>query len=466
MSTLPSLEPPVPITDVTGRSLLAGRRAVRANPAAAIAALSASLGPAIQIVATMWDRGACSTFTGSAARPGHGFEIVGDVKLHADMLRQIAPKTYPKENLRAGYPRTLGRSRYKGSSNAEFVCRTGLFLDCDDCGPADALRALLDALDIAYLYQSRPGKGRWHIELYFARPVERPADAHTDEALAAWTRNVYRPKMAWLLGLLSELGGLDCHLTPHDKRISISKLGADGASANRLLGLGNPYSRREYNDPKPETVHREGRFVDVEALLASTGYTPPAETPVRAPKPPRRKADALPEIEPSHASVDEPMEDAEEPSAEDLAESTEPDPMEAAVVAAYECDGLVVCRMRGLTMVCCPFKEGHSTGVDGDSSTAILENGLVKCLHGSCADRRPSDFLTALSPEAQFVVLDRLPAIAETNESALFAPSVLGLAAQATLHDPLRFAEVRREFALHPSTVERWMAHVRKERRS
>jgi hypothetical protein len=474
--TLPSLDPPVPINDIVGRYLLDARRATRVDRAKILTALDQSrrTGQAT-VTATMWAGGVCATFAGTAERPGLGREFTCPLHVHAALLRNEAQIVTGKG---CGYARTLGRSRSRGSSNREFDARTGIFLDCDECGTASRLLAILDELGIAYLYQARLGGLRWHIELFFAEDLRRPESAVTDEDLKLWVDGWYRPAMGWLLGVFSELGELDCKLDPHEGRISISKLGADGASANRLLALGNPYARRTDDEPEPETDYREGARIDVGTLLALTGFRPPTVPEGTPRRRTPRSTDPVPAAT-VHTSTGDALsgdgdgdgddEAADAPDAEGFDAKTESslglrEPLRTAVVRAYEAAGLLLIDLGRHAIVRCPFGDGHSTGTDGDTSTVILPNGYVKCMHGSCGDRRPGDFLTALPSEAGFAFVGLLPEILAADDDALFLPSTLALAAHLSVVDPLRFAEHLRRLPVAARTL--WMDFVRKERRS
>lgn len=458
-------KPPIPIRDVAGLYLIAGRNWVlTVGVQVALQVLMSALVLTDGIfIATMWFSGMCSTFRGTAERRGKGAEVTLPLADHGRFLAHIASLNYAKGDPHAGFCRSLATSRYGGSSNDEFLSRTGLFGDCDDCGAPDLLLEILHRLGIAYIFQRRPGTTRWHIEIPFARPIARPLDAGTPDDLTAWTRRYYRAAMGWLLGILSELGGLACHLEPHRGAISVSHMGLDGASANRLIVMGNPYTRRELNDPVPETRWREGLFLDVEALLKATGFEPAAEEPPRA----RRSAKRV-DADANTAAYDETDADEDAPQPPD---SDEPEPrqMEAlgeAVVAAFAQANLVTLARGPLALVRCPFRDGHSTGSDGDSSTAIMPNGFVKCLHGSCSSRTQDDFLRALPIESQYAVLERLSAIAAEDEDAIFAPSLRGIAAPLSVIDPTRFAKVCGQFDGSRQLIERWMYVVRKGRRS
>ena len=461
MSLRPPLTPLIPINDVTGQYIILARNRVRKDVEAALRALQSALVRTDGMVtAIMWDRGNHSTYTGTAARRGRGMEITVPLHDHANLLRLIAPFVFAKEDVRHGFARSLARSRFGGSSNLEFIGRTGLFLDCDDCGPAQTLLNILDQFQIAYIYQLRPAKGRWHIELYFAAPIERPGDVETPEAVAEWTRRYFRPVMGWLLGIFSELGELACNLEPHRGAISVSHLGADGAAANRLIALGNSYCRRSENDPEPVTLHREGMFLDVEALLVATGFEPPVEEPRRT----RRSSTRAVEDVTSNTH-DEADEDAPPPPDTDEPEPRQMEALGEAVVAAFTQANLVTAALGPLAFVRCPFREGHSTGTDGDTSTAIMPNGFVKCLHGSCASRTQEDFLRALPIESQYAVLERLSAVVAEREEAIFAPSIVDLAARLSTIDPFRFADAFTKFSAKRPVIERWTYLVRKARR-
>lgn len=277
MSDLPSLDPPAPINDVTARYLLDGRRYVRrVGRDGALDALRSSLDASrSRVVATHWPFGQRSTFGGRQDRPGCGNRVDWSITEHAEYLKSIAGDVHEKG---MGPCRTLGEGRYNGSSDCEFVARSGLFLDCDGCGPVNPLITVLDSVGLAYIIQTRPGTDRWHAELFYSEPLQSSNTSMNADELRSWKNLSYRPSVGWLMGIFSELGVLDCRFELHQETVSISKLGADAAVGNRLLGLGNPYTRRSLDAPTPTTDFRDGAFVDVQQLLKVTGFTPPVPT--------------------------------------------------------------------------------------------------------------------------------------------------------------------------------------------
>jgi hypothetical protein len=456
MSTLPALDPPVPIKDVTGVYLLEGRRYVRrVGSDAALTALRNALDVSRDhAVATLWQFGQRSTFGGRSDRFGCGVRVEWSIPEHAEYLKSIAGEVHEKGT---GPCRTLGEGRYKGSSDREFVARSGLFLDCDGCGPVEPLMTMLDSVGLAYIIQTRPGTDRWHAELFYGTPLQLGNMDASEDELRSWKNLSYRPMTGWLMGIFSELGELDCRFEMHNNAVSISKLGADAAVGNRLLGLGNPYTRRSHGEPTPETVFREGSFINVQSLLISTDFSPPVKADVRS----ARKGTALKSAaaRTTEACDEIPL----------FATEEEPEGANAcgnAITGAFTAAQFVHRTINGLAIIRCPFGDGHTTGTDGDTSTAILPNGFVKCFHGSCASRSQADFFHALPREAQEVVLDALPEMAGETEDALFGPHILKLAARVSVEQPFRFARVRAELLKSGAPVDRWMSTVRKERRA
>jgi hypothetical protein len=462
MSGLPSLDPPMPISDVTGRYLVEGRRyARRVGAAQALDALRRAHDRSTdRIAAVHWHFGNRSTFAGTSERGGCGDRRCWPIGSHVSDLQRLASQVHPKGE---GPCRTLGRSRFGGSSDAEFEARTGLFLDCDDCGPADALLDALAAADLAYICQRRPGGHRWHIELFYG-PLVEPPKSDSIDALRTWKNAWYRPMTGWLMGIFSELGGLDCRFEHHRGAISISKLGVDAAPGNRLLGLGNPYTRRVLTDPTPVTTHREGAFINVERLLDATGFAVPDDAPRRA------KSSTAVLAVPSAGAVVPPASDAlaEEISAPLYVpdEPEGPTPCGAAIARAFSAAGLRRNEAGGLVQVVCPFVDGHTPGAGADTGTAVLPNGFVKCHHASCASRTQPDFFRALPHEAQDLMFEALPDMADETEDALFGAHIVDLAARVSINDPLRFAKTLKRMTTDAGTKERWMAFVRKARRA
>jgi hypothetical protein len=73
--------------------------------------------------------------------------------------------------------------------------------------------------------------------------------------------------------------------------------------------------------------------------------------------------------------------------------------------AAFAFAGLAFEPMdNGALPIVCPWRDAHTSGVDGDSSTVILPAdgcwGLFYCSHAHCVQRRTSDLLDVLPPQA------------------------------------------------------------------
>ena len=311
---LPSLDPPAgwdatpALNDRAGEYLLKGRQeARRRGRAAVLEALAGAADTSTRsdrpgaIVATHWPGGTGTTAGGRDGRLGQGVAFRGSLaehaaqlktwaawdpnEVHAALIARSRAKGDSPDNLRneikqASPARTMGLSLFGGRREYEFDGRFGLFMDNDGEGPPDALRDALDSVGLAYLFQARPGSGRWHMEVPFSEPLRPdglvyplyrapPPDIGEDDVsrwisqtqgivgmateydafgeshcreirvfsaeeekafhaykrkLQEWKQSLFTPAMAWLLGLFSDIGGLAC------RWIINGAQGADGRS--------------------------------------------------------------------------------------------------------------------------------------------------------------------------------------------------------------------------------------------
>lgn len=133
-------------------------------------------------------------------------------------------------------------------ANAETKMVSALALDCDGEGEWDAIKAVLDALDVAYiLHQSggwRPGVAKWRIIL----PQRHGWDVRDADGQEAWNRAYGIARVVF--GILADLGrkGFD----------PVTK-----APSNAFY-YGH---RRSESDPVRETIYRDGLRLDLHALV-------------------------------------------------------------------------------------------------------------------------------------------------------------------------------------------------------
>lgn len=236
-------------------------------------------------------------------------------------------------------------ARYGGSSDAEAIARTAIFMDCDGRGEGAALMRLLEECGVAHLVSRR--KANHHLVLPLAAHVavqEASKQAHTD----AW---------AFALGVFSELanfavdGGTDEKPTP-------TMLGYDTSSAHRYSQLEYLYTRREQGDAAPSVSAREGLAVNFTRLLEQFGYAAPLAPPrkVRPRTIATRAWTAMEEAPPADA---------------------------APWVRALFDAGMLGRRVGNKGFVCvCPLAHEHTEHDHSDTSTVVLDEGSLVCQRG------------------------------------------------------------------------------------
>ena len=255
----------------TTRYMIEAREYVRADPERALDALRRAVVPWDGFFhITLWVWRGFNPKGGTAVKPGDGVEHRTTIDRYATMLADNAKVVRPKGQLACV---TLGRSRYHGSFDDECTMRTGIFLDSDDNGGWDRVRALSRTVGLSFAAQMRPPKPHSH---HFEAPVAKPwvPARDADGAVRDWKMNIYRPQLGWIQGLFSELAELRYDLGwDEGGQPTATRAGYDTAT-DRLLQLNFIYHLRP-NDPRdlvPITDFSVGGALDVETLLASTGY--------------------------------------------------------------------------------------------------------------------------------------------------------------------------------------------------
>jgi hypothetical protein len=256
--------------------------------------------------------------------------------------------------------------------DSDIEALTQLCFDADGVGDWDQIRSLLEASGVAHLVQRSashtPSRPKWHLHIPLATPatVDKPA----------W-RRLYRHTLAWL----SAAAGLD-----HDLHAAPARYGFDPAT-DRLGQPWFPAARRSEDAPVPETVCVNGLALDLDRLLALTGFDPVgAEKEAAEMRPVRRKSAASREkiIGCEPGSVDDGL-----------------------LALAFERAGMLGPRIgQDKRAVICPWSEGHTTGETFDSSTVVFATspgrdlGWFHCSHAHCQGKTPRDVLCALPPTA------------------------------------------------------------------
>lgn len=218
---------------------------------------------------TFWKWRGFQPFTGTAQRPGHGSEHQTTVLVYGAWLAEGSQSTYPKGQAVCV---TLARCRYRGHSDNECVLRSGIFMDSDECGGWDESRALCREVGLAFVGQMRPiAPDRHHLEIPLASPMVPERD---DTGVATWKRNVYCPKLGWTLGILSELAGLRYDPFWDEGGHASAKHAGYDSACDQLTHLNFVYTRRPDDPPDhvPVTDYAAGRALDIDALLALTGF--------------------------------------------------------------------------------------------------------------------------------------------------------------------------------------------------
>lgn len=441
----PSLLAQFKLQQPTARGLLRARDLARAvGPEALHQTVASAMRPWNQRVTfTQWSGGVGATFRGTRERPGAGQVVSSSVDEWGFSYGHYAREVHAKGT---GLSISHGISRYSGSSDAEAVARTGILLDCDGQGGSDTILRALDAMNASYVLQRRFSGGieKFHLEMPLAEPF--PVPETDDLTRNDWKVRVYRPQLGWIMGIMSELGGLDCSLLDDKGRGSASHLGFDAAT-DRLLQVMYVYCRREAGDPVPETLYRSGLALDWNAFLDATGYTeevlPASERSGRPARPrlPRPVKVAAPTTPEASTEADELARE----STESVLDPADIPPL----VAGFQQAGWTYGRLsQGQWAVRCPWIDGHSTGKAGDSSTVIFPSGWWHCSHGSCRGTRSQrDVFWALPEDARGVVVERSLALIPDAPDLAFERYVVEYAARRSLEDLDGFAAMVRSVA-------------------
>lgn len=256
---------------VTTRYMVEARVRVRANLTAGLSALASAVVPWSGVaVVTRWLWRGHPPIGGTSERPGHGQVHRVSLGVYAGMLDARAQTTCPKGQ---GPAVSWSLSRHGGRFDDECAYRTGMFLDSDGCGGWEGVRALSRSVGLSFVAQRRPTKPQnCHVEIPYARPwVPVPGDDHH---VARWKSEEYCPRLGYLMGIFSELGGLRFEPTWDDGGHASAKYAGFDTACDQLVQLNFVYTRRP-DDPAgflPVTDHNFGGALDVDALLAATGY--------------------------------------------------------------------------------------------------------------------------------------------------------------------------------------------------
>lgn len=267
------VKPPPAATDfahITTRYLIAARQWTRANREQALDALKHA------VVAwrgvfwiTLWRWRGHHPLTGSADRPGHGEEHQTTIELYGKWLANGSRGTFAKGQ---AVSTTMARSRFLGHSDDECVLRSGLLLDSDECGGWDSGRYLYRDLDLSFVGQIRPiTPNRCHFEL----PIWPPLVPERDETgLVNWKRSWYRPRLGWVLGILSELAQLRYEPAWDSDGNASAKYAGFDPCCDQLTHLCHVYTRRP-EDPEdhfPITDWNVAGALDLHALVTATDF--------------------------------------------------------------------------------------------------------------------------------------------------------------------------------------------------
>lgn len=383
-----------PAGDDVARNLIRGREWARqAGRVAVCAALRAACRPWDQVARfTWWDGHVLGTFTGTAQKPGRGHRradpFVGFCERLASYAGELHVKPSKVAEWDAGFRATSsGVSRYLGSSDGECELRTALFLDADGVGGHASLRAALDDIGTAYVIGesggNRPDLPKWHGNVFLAEAIQVPLHLGPTD-FAAWKCRWYRPRLGWLLGVLSELAELTYDTT--DKM----RVGFD-PTVRRLLNPEYPGCRRKPEAPTPAVLWRDLPVtLDWTAALTATGYTDEPEKAAGA----RQKTSRL---------------------------FTPGDPRQGdhpIIPALRHAGWLGQAIGSDRFVVLCPWRSSHTAGNDSDwtSSTVVWRSGAFFCARGSCQDtRRLPELVEALPPAARALYDD---AMADETDTA------------------------------------------------
>ena len=373
------------VKHVTARNLVRGREWTRENRDRAIAALRASAVPwSGRFPVTLWAGGKTSTYTGSASNPGKGKCYEPTVEKYAGQLEKYASKIYAKG---AGDAASHGRSRFGGSSDGECVERSAILCDADERGLVDSLQSSLKDANLSFVAQSRVDADKHHVVLFLARPLKATEDP---KEIYRWKNDYYRPVLGWVLGILSEIAGLQYDLVWQAKNgrkaVDIPKLGFD-PSTDRLLQLEFLYSRRKEGDAVPLTSHHAGHALDIDVFLAATGF----------------------------AVEQQVVEDDEEGDPEPDPETVENKRIDDELRRAFRKPGVLKAAFEAVGWLgdpvgddrhaaLCPWRSLHSENTDGTSSTVVWTKGVFHCSHTHCAGRTVEEVYSALPDPGKAIV--------------------------------------------------------------
>ena len=271
-NTEPSLTAPT-ATDfprVTTRYMIAGREWTRTNRNLALEALGRAVvewSGLFQL--TLWIWNGYKPKGGTPDKPGSGKDFKTTIERYGKWLADKANRVRPKGQLASV---TLGGSRYGGSFDDECTARTGIFLDSDDNGGWNEVRALSRSVGLAFVAQMRPAKPESH---HFEVPVAKPwlPERDANGNVGDWKLKVYRPQLGWIMGVFSELAELRSDLAWEGGLPTAVHSGYDTA-CDRLLQLNFLYHLRPDDPPAlvPVTDWASGGALDVEMLLSLTGF--------------------------------------------------------------------------------------------------------------------------------------------------------------------------------------------------
>lgn len=317
---------------------------------------------------TFWRGGVTATLGGTVSRPGAGVVIEAPLVEYVSGLKSYSHEVFPKGE---GLVIAHGISTTLGSHDAECEAITWGFGDADEVGDWDPLRVAFAEAGLAYVMgrsaSSTVDKPRWHLEVPLAQPLVPEGDL-------ADFKHRYCAEYGFILGILSEVGGLAC--------VPGGKPGFDPATS-RLLQPMYPGCRRTVDSTAPETVFADGKALDWSALIKSSGFTPPPAPPKSTKKPSGSKVDM------------DPNSSGEVPG----------------LARAMEIDGLFLGMKNGKALVRCVREDQHTTGTAGDTSTVILPGGALgvfNCKHSHCISLNQQDVIAMLSEEAQAFIADLL----------------------------------------------------------
>ncbi|MEI8255311.1 MAG: hypothetical protein WCJ30_06510 [Deltaproteobacteria bacterium] len=389
----PPLPPALALKHVTAQSLIRGRHACRdlGNAAATDILTESALDSCGPIVVTTWPRGHGSTWSPKEpGRRGLGRRrVFPDHLSFVSFMTRHAPKIVPKST---GLVFSHGDSECGGSADRECLSRSAILCDADDVGSWEVICRALAAANISYFAARRDGTERFHVVIPFAKPWVMPADRGAYKA-------EYQARLGWILGFLSELGGLSFQTIG---TLSASKMGFD-AKTDRLLTLEYPVTRRTAGELNPECRYHDGARLDIETFLRLSGFHEAMAEVAAA-----RATRATPASRARPAVRRLPASAAPAPCTSDQFISDDPW-LRAYLLAGWVLNPISVNKHSAV----CPFAAGHSTASTTDSgsnsSTVIFlpsagGHAHWHCSHGSCAERTREHLYAAMPLAAQRII--------------------------------------------------------------